>query len=112
MPRCVEFDVASMAPTYRVLWGIPGRSNALAIAERLGLQGAVVEDARSLLSDESDASVEAVVGALQKQREEQRLLNEDLVRARREVSGGAGRGRSGRRRRCAVEGVDARRQHA
>lgn len=76
---CVEFDVASMAPTYRLLWGIPGKSNALAIAERLGLQPAVVEDARALLSEESDASIEMVIGALQKQQAEQRALNEQLL---------------------------------
>eukprot|EP00966_Prymnesium_polylepis_P286171 6610184-Prymnesium_polylepis.1 len=41
---CVEFDAKSMAPTYRLLWGIPGRSNAIAIAERLGLQSHVLEE--------------------------------------------------------------------
>jgi DNA mismatch repair protein MutS2 len=82
---CVEFDVASMTPTYRLLWGIPGKSNALAIAERLGLQSAVVQDARELFSDESEVSVEDVISALQAQREEQRALNEELVSLRNEM---------------------------
>lgn len=43
---CVEFDEVKLAPTYRLLWGIPGRSNALNIAERLGLDGTVVAAAR------------------------------------------------------------------
>jgi len=70
--------VSSMAPTYRLLWGIPGRSNALAIAERLGLQDDVIVDARDLVSEENDASVEDVVSVLQAQRGEQRRLNDEL----------------------------------
>ncbi|KAF5769766.1 putative DNA mismatch repair protein MutS, core domain superfamily [Helianthus annuus] len=45
---CMEFDEANLKPTYRVLWGIPGRSNAINIAERLGLPNVVVENARDL----------------------------------------------------------------
>ena len=52
---CVEFDDASLRPTYRLLWGVPGRSNALAIAARLGMPGDVVDGARELLG-ESDAT--------------------------------------------------------
>ena len=82
---CVEFDVASMAPTYRILWGIPGKSNALAIAERLGLQESVVTDARDLLEEEGGdggADMEDILGALQSQREEQRMLNAELAALR------------------------------
>ena len=86
---CVEFDVQSMAPTYRVLWGIPGRSNALEIAERLGLQSGVVDDARGLLEEESggeSVSMEEVLSDLQTQREEQRALNAQLARTNAQSS--------------------------
>ena len=86
---CVEFDVQSMAPTYRVLWGIPGRSNALEIAERLGLQSGVVDDARGLLEEESggeSVSMEEVLSDLQTQREEQRALNAELARTNAQSS--------------------------
>ena len=49
---CVEFDANSLAPTYRLLWGVPGRSNALTIAERLELQAEVVEEARERLGSD------------------------------------------------------------
>ncbi|XP_038977057.1 endonuclease MutS2 isoform X2 [Phoenix dactylifera] len=45
---CVEFDEESLKPTYKILWGIPGRSNAVNIAERLGLPIDVLDRARKL----------------------------------------------------------------
>jgi len=81
---CVEFDEASLRPTYRLLWGIPGRSNAITIASRLGMPQDVVEGARGLLG-EGEVSVDDVVQQLQDQQEERRRLNDELQSARDEA---------------------------
>jgi DNA mismatch repair protein MutS2 len=46
----VEFDLTTLAPTYRLILGLPGRSNALAIATRLGLPSDIIDDARSMVA--------------------------------------------------------------
>ena len=66
----VEFDDVSLSPTYRLLWGIPGRSNALTIAQRLGLDRAVVESAQSLMGG-MNRDVNEVIAGLEVQRREQ-----------------------------------------
>ncbi len=57
----VEFDEVKLAPTYKVLWGVPGRSNALNIAERLGLDLEVVEAARERLGVAAAAVNDSIV---------------------------------------------------
>ena len=66
----VEFDESTLSPTYRLLWGIPGRSNALAIALRLGLKPEVVEKAKSQVGEASD-EVNQVIAGLEAQRRRQ-----------------------------------------
>ncbi len=70
----VEFDLESLAPTYRLLWGIPGRSQALAIALRLGLDPEIVEGAQTHLGQRAD-DLNQVIAGLEEQRrqQEQRL---------------------------------------
>ncbi|MBP1468182.1 endonuclease MutS2 [Candidatus Chloroploca sp. M-50] len=64
----VEFDLETLAPTYRLSIGLPGRSNALAIARRLGLDSVLVDRAHSTL-DRSDAAVEDLLAGIHKERE-------------------------------------------
>ncbi len=60
----VEFDLATLSPTFRLLWGVPGRSNALSVAERLGIEPEIVAQAQAGLS-EADVQLDRVIGALQ-----------------------------------------------
>ena len=74
----VEFDEVELAPTYRLLWGVPGRSRALQIAERFGMEPAVVADARDALG-EGRVTLETTISALETAR---RDADENIAAAR------------------------------
>ncbi|MEM9807880.1 MAG: Smr/MutS family protein, partial [Cyanobacteria bacterium P01_D01_bin.56] len=67
----VEFDDVSLSPTYRLLWGIPGRSNALTIARRLGLNPTVLDTAQSYVGVSKQDDVNQVIAGLEAQRKRQ-----------------------------------------
>ena len=69
-----EFDVQTLQPTYRLLIGVPGKSNAFAITQRLGMDTAIVDRARELVSREGNA-FEQVVGRLE---EDRRKMEDEL----------------------------------
>ena len=82
---CCEFDVATLRPTYRLLIGLPGRSNAFAISERLGIPSDVVDRARQMVSDES-TNFEEVVESLQSVRQSLEEEQEEAQRLRLEAA--------------------------
>ncbi len=75
---CCEFDVATLRPTYRLLIGVPGKSNALAISEKLGLDMSVINRAKDLVSSENKA-FENVVDRLEETR---RRMEDEYDRAK------------------------------
>ncbi|XP_031280212.1 uncharacterized protein LOC116138656 [Pistacia vera] len=73
---CMEFDEVNLRPTYKILWGVPGRSNAINIAERLGLPSTVVESARKLYGVASAEINEVIIDMERFKQEFQELLHE------------------------------------
>ena len=77
----VEFDLRTLQPTYHLTIGLPGRSNALAIAQRLGLPKMIIQDARSELSPD-DVRAEDLLNEIHQQREIARQSRSAADRAR------------------------------
>lgn len=91
MNASVEFDVQSLRPTYRLLIGVPGRSNAFAISERLGLRKEIIEEAKSRVTTQNvqvdDLIRQLEVNQLQTERERRQAesLRKELETLRQEL---------------------------
>ncbi len=83
---CVEFDVETLSPTYKLTIGLPGRSNALAISERLGLPTEILDEARGLVSPES-LETEALLSEIKRVREEALRARQAAEAARSRAEG-------------------------
>ncbi len=82
---CCEFDVETLSPTYRLLIGIPGKSNAFAISGKLGLSPALIEDAKARIS-ESEADFEALLSDLESSRLKMEREEAEIKACRQEIS--------------------------
>ncbi|HEX2988033.1 MAG TPA: Smr/MutS family protein, partial [Chloroflexota bacterium] len=80
----VEFDIETLSPTYRLSIGLPGRSNALAIATRLGMGQEIIDKARALL-EPADVEIEGLLSQLQVDRDEARTARAEAERMRDQV---------------------------
>ena len=81
---CCEFDVETLRPTYRLLIGIPGKSNAFAISGKLGLPAAIIDRAKAQIS-EQDESFEDVISSLEESRKTIEREQLEIARYKEEV---------------------------
>lgn len=79
-----EFDVETLRPTYRIIIGIPGKSNAFAISQRLGLPEKIIEDARSRM-DAGSVEFEDVLSRMERRRQEMERDQTETRRLRRQM---------------------------
>lgn len=82
---CCEFNVETLSPTYRLLIGIPGKSNAFAISGKIGLDPALIEDAKGRIS-ESDASFEDLLSDLENSRVTIEKEREEIQSYKKEIA--------------------------
>jgi len=89
---CCEFSVENLQPTYRLLIGIPGKSNAFAISKKLGLPDYIIEDAKNHLESNDEtfedllAHLEESRVTIEKEREEIRVYKEEVAQLKSRIS--------------------------
>lgn len=88
---CCEFDVETLRPTYRLLIGIPGKSNAFAISKKLGLPDYIIDDAKSRLESNDEAfedllaNLETSRVTIEKEREEIANYKAEIARLKKNL---------------------------
>ncbi|WP_245612714.1 endonuclease MutS2 [Kosmotoga pacifica] len=85
MNASVEFDVDTLKPTYHLIMGIPGSSNALEISRRLGLSFEVLAKARKYMSDES-SRFENLISELHRERSKIEIVKRELIQERQKLN--------------------------
>ena len=81
---CCEFDTETLSPTYRLMIGLPGVSNAFVISRKLGLSPRIIENAQSILSEES-LKVEELLSSAERHNRESEKLQQEISDLRDEV---------------------------
>ena len=80
----MEFDVETLSPTYRLLEGIPGESNALIIARKYGISDEIIENAKTYISEENQ-KVEEMIKSIKEKNDELEILKAELENSKKEM---------------------------